>query len=135
MADIQIRIEGLDKLRSALAGGSAVVRQEVKAAMHRSALSLEGRAKELTPVKTGTLRRSINSRVTLSGSAIEGRVGTPISYARWIETGKRTKSGGKVVYRRAGPARMFGRAVEEKTNAIMGYFKDAAAKIAAALAR
>lgn len=44
----------------------------------------EGHSKEETPVDTGNLRRSENSRIV---SDEEGRVGTNVEYARWVHDG------------------------------------------------
>lgn len=46
---------------------------------------VEGMAKRLTPVKTGQLRRSINSQVV----GDEARVGTNVHYAPYVEYGTR----------------------------------------------
>jgi len=44
----------------------------------------EAKSKEETPVDTGNLRRSENSRIV---SDTEGRVGTNVEYARWVHDG------------------------------------------------
>lgn len=52
-------------------------------AMHRIVLTVEGAVKKRTPVKTGTLRRSVTSAVRKAG--LEGVVGTNVIYARPVE--------------------------------------------------
>lgn len=49
-------------------------------------LAVEGRAKRLAPVKTGTLRRSVTSRVV---SPTRGQVGSNLEYAPYVEYGTR----------------------------------------------
>lgn len=57
------------------------------AAMSRVVLSGEGMMKREVPVKKGTLRRSITSRVEQGGN--RGIVGTNLSYARPVNDGSR----------------------------------------------
>lgn len=114
-----------------LSGAGAIVRSEIEAAMQRSVLHVEGQVKPLTPVKTGTLRRSVHGAVENGGRS--GRVGTPLIYARFIETGVRRGRRGSV-RRRAGPARMFERGLAMSTHAIKGYFEQAGRLIAGRVA-
>ena len=53
--------------------------------MSRITLEVEGNSKRESPVKRGTLRRSITSRVEQGGDV--GRVGTNLSYARPVHDG------------------------------------------------
>lgn len=55
-------------------------------ALQKIALLVEGSAKRNAPVRTGTLRRSITSRVT---SATTARVGTSLEYAPFVHEGTR----------------------------------------------
>lgn len=52
-------------------------------AMQRIVLTVEGAVKKRTPVRTGTLRRSVTSQVRRAG--LEGIVGTNVRYARPVE--------------------------------------------------
>lgn len=52
-------------------------------AMQKIVLTIEGAVKKRTPVKTGTLRRSVTSAVRRAG--LEGAVGTNVIYARPVE--------------------------------------------------
>lgn len=56
-----------------------------KGLIARIALSVEGKAKRLAPVRTGTLRRSITSRVETT----RGYVGSNVEYAPFVEYGTR----------------------------------------------
>jgi hypothetical protein len=55
--------------------------------LQRVVLTVEGNVKRSTPVRTGTLRRSITSRVEATGD--RGVVGTAVSYARAVHEGTR----------------------------------------------
>jgi hypothetical protein len=50
--------------------------------MRRVVLTVEGNVKKVTPVRTGTLRRSIHGEVQATGE--RGVVGTNIVYARFV---------------------------------------------------
>lgn len=71
----------------------AAVRSELVAGIGRLALRLLTRVKarklsgQVLNVRTGRLRRSINQRVTDTGSTITGTVGTNVSYGRVHEYG------------------------------------------------
>lgn len=53
--------------------------------LKRMTITAEGAAKKVTPVLTGTLRRSITHRVESTGS--HGVIGTNIEYARYVHDG------------------------------------------------
>lgn len=61
-----------------------------RALMQRIVLVVERTAKQRTPVDTGTLRRSVTSRVL---TAQKGVVGTNVSYARYVHEGTRYMRG------------------------------------------
>lgn len=58
-----------------------------KGAMEKSVATIETDAKEECPVQTGTLRRSITSDVSVSGTKVIGRVYTPLEYAVYVNYG------------------------------------------------
>lgn len=60
-----------------------IVAREMKTAMARSTAQIEGDAKRVVPVLTGTLRRSITS----DPQPLLGRVGTNVPYAKVVEFG------------------------------------------------
>ena len=66
---------------------SDAFRALVRELMQRVVLTVEGNVKRVTPVRTGTLRRSITSRVEATGE--RGVVGTKLSYARAVHEGTR----------------------------------------------
>lgn len=65
----------------------AALKAELRQAMQRIVLTGEGYAKEEVPVKRGTLRRSITSRVEAGGR--RGVIGTNLSYAQAVHDGSR----------------------------------------------
>lgn len=68
---------------------------EAQSAMHKavvdqvakSAYEVEARAKQLSPVLTGTLRRSITTQIATGG--LRAVVGPSVSYGIWVEFGSR----------------------------------------------
>lgn len=70
------------------AGAGPIVVDEITKAMNRSVLSVERSAKQVVPVDTGTLRRSITHEVRPSPGMVVGRVGSNVPYARYVEEGR-----------------------------------------------
>lgn len=66
---------------------AGLVSSAKQTAMQRAVLVVEAQAKRESPVKTGTLRRSITSRVERGGD--RGVVGTHLRYARSVHDGSR----------------------------------------------
>lgn len=125
MPTITITVVDHTHLRNA----GPVIQSEMRALMHRATLTVEGNVKPITPVRTGTLRRSIHNEVK---SWHEGRVGTSLVYASFIETGVRRGKRGPV-RRRRGPARMFAQGAEKSLPQIQSLANDTAGRIAEAL--
>lgn len=123
MISINVRVDS----RLNLSAIDGVVRSEIETALRRSVLHVEGQVKGETPVRTGALRRSVHGEVM--GGGRQGKVGTPLVYGPFIETGVRRGKRGSV-RRRKGPARMFQRGLETSAHAIKGYFEQAARLIA-----
>lgn len=113
----QIDTKEVDALARQLSGAEPIIHQEMLAGMTRVALTIEGTGKELVPVKSGHLRRSISHNITAQGASIVARVGTNVPYAIYVEEGRgpveagpgrmlRFEIGGQVFYRkRVGPAK------------------------------
>ena len=83
--ELHIDTSELTRLAANSAAAGALMPAEMTRAMTRSVLKVEGDAKAIVPVDTGTLRRSI----THEASATEGKVGTNVLYARYVEEGTR----------------------------------------------
>jgi HK97 gp10 family phage protein len=66
---------------------SAAIRPAVVAEVQRATFDVEARAKALTPVRTGTLRRSIHS--VFSNGGLTGIIGPSVLYGKFVEFGTR----------------------------------------------
>lgn len=85
MADVEVRIEGLDKVLAKfdnLAQCSGIIN-----GMSKACELVERDAKQKAPKDTGALRRSITSKVKADGNEVTGVVFTPLEYAPYIEFG------------------------------------------------
>lgn len=122
---LTIRIEGLNHIQQNLNGAGSLLDGEMKRAMTQSVLYVQGQVQQRTPVRTGTLRRSIHDQVI---SSRQGAVGTNLDYARFIETGRRRTRHG-LMTRRRGPARMFGEGLRVSRGQIQAFFKDALGRV------
>ena len=83
--DFDIKFEGLDKIIDKIEDFDDV--REMTSAMQDACNLVEGAAKDKAPKDTGALRRSITSKVELTGNTIEGIVFTPLEYAPYQEFG------------------------------------------------
>lgn len=84
---IDIDIEGIDELRRKLR--SEVAATPTRKFLQRSGDAIVGKAKPLTPVNTGTLRRSIDKEVsTETPVPTYVKVGTNVEYAPFVEFGR-----------------------------------------------
>lgn len=66
---------------------SAAIRPAVVAEVQTATYDVEARAKQMVPVKTGTLRRSIHS--VFENGGLTGLVGPSVSYSAFVEFGTR----------------------------------------------
>lgn len=66
---------------------SAAIRPAVVQEVQKATYDVEARAKQVVPVKTGTLRRSIHS--VFSNGGLTGIVGPSVSYSAFVEFGTR----------------------------------------------
>lgn len=55
--------------------------------LQRAVVKVEGEVKERTPVNVGRLRSSVTHEVRGLGAKMQGIVGSPVSYAPYVETG------------------------------------------------
>ena len=77
--DFDIKFEGLDKIIEKIEDFDDV--HAMTRAMQDACNIVEGAAIDKAPKKTGALRRSITSKVELTGNSIEGIVYSPLEYA------------------------------------------------------
>ena len=83
--DFDIKFEGLDKIIDKIEDFDDV--REMTSAMQQACNIVESAAKDKAPKDTGALRRSITSKVEVTGNSIEGIVFTPLEYAPYQEFG------------------------------------------------
>ena len=83
--DFDIKFEGLDKLIGKIEDFDDV--HAMTSAMQDACNIVVDAAIDKAPKKTGALRRSITSKVELTGNSIEGIVFTPLEYAPYQEYG------------------------------------------------
>ena len=77
--DFDIKFEGLDNLIDKIEDFDDV--HAITRAMQDACNIVEGAAIDKAPKKTSALRRSITSKVELTGNTIEGIVYSPLEYA------------------------------------------------------
>lgn len=82
--EMKITTEELQRKLRKLSEGTS---EALLLAMTKAALNIEGRAKELCPVITGTLRRSISSKAERKADKAIGTVGANVEYAAAVEFG------------------------------------------------
>lgn len=83
--DFDIKFEGLDKLIDKIEDFDDV--HAMTRAMQDACNIVESAAIDKAPRKTGALRRSIKSKVEVTGNSIEGIVYSPLEYAPYQEYG------------------------------------------------
>lgn len=83
---MSVQVKGMLAVIAAFDGVNAEAERAVKRVVRKTAVRVEGRAKELVPVDTGRLRSSITHEIDASG--FSGTVGTNVEYARDVEFGR-----------------------------------------------
>lgn len=87
------KIDGLDKFMATIERMPKVLNDETKKAVKQRTLEMETNAKNLAPVDTGHLKRSINSKIVDSSASITGEVSTgTVEYAPYVEFGTSKQS-------------------------------------------
>lgn len=144
---VSVTIPEIDELKARWNAAPGLVERETHTAMRRSALFTEGRVKVLTPVVTGTLRRSIRSKATTMGPVVLGAVWSKVKYAAAVEDGAAPRvivptrkkalfwKGAKHPVRKVNwpgfPGRhMFKRGMDSAKHVVQGHFEDALQKVA-----
>ena len=82
----------IEELQTKLRNISLGTIPELQKGMTDAAQNVEGRSKELCPVITGTLRRSISSETKVMGNEIKGIVGANVEYAEAVHEGTSKRS-------------------------------------------
>lgn len=91
---INIKLQNLDEV---LASIEDVATKDLVNAMGQACSLVERTAKQLAPIDTGDLRRSISSRIEEGGNEVVGIIYTPLEYAPYVEygTGLFAENGGR----------------------------------------
>ena len=138
--DFDIKFEGLDGIIKKIDKIDDI--KPLTQAMYDACDTVESAAKEKAPKDTGALRRSITSKVEVTGGGIEGIVFTPLEYAPYVEYGtglfaengngrktgwayKDEKTGETIWTRGQHPQPYLRPALEENKEAINKIFKEA----------
>lgn len=89
-------IQNIDKLMKKLQKLNIDSKQELKQSMERNIKMVQGEAKLLCPVDTGSLRNSIVTNVKETSKGIEAKVSTHYEIAPYVEfgTGRKGKESG-----------------------------------------
>lgn len=87
----KLTLTGLEDLLARMQADPRAIDNALTQGMRLAGFLVEGRAKELAPVRTGTLRRSITSDVQQLGNRVVAVVGTNVRYAPYVELGTRRK--------------------------------------------
>ena len=91
MIGMTVTIKGLEEAVKTFQNADKIIQAEFKTAMNKSVLKVAAAAKKAAPVGvSGELRASISGKVTPMGAHdVEGRVGSPLPYATYVELGTR----------------------------------------------
>jgi hypothetical protein len=89
VAEITIRIEGLEKLQAGVIAGPSTLAAEVRTAMTAGSLLIEGTARSLAPKDTGRLAGSITHAITGGGANLTSKIGPSVAYGLYAEKGRR----------------------------------------------
>lgn len=134
---MDIQVTGLSELTAKFAAFPAVYAATARTFFTRASFEIQSQAQARTPVKTGTLRRSMATMVDPSPFPVWAKVGSIQPYAHFIEEGwrhdPRVRVNGGRVFRRRGPARMLATAVEVSRSTVQGFLNDAVKQIIEAL--
>lgn len=84
---VEIRIEGAERIKAK--AGPQLFAKAVRNFLGKSALVIERRAKELTPVDTGRLRASFSHSLDAAQVPLWARVGSSVKYAPFVENDTR----------------------------------------------
>jgi HK97 gp10 family phage protein len=87
--EFAIEIKGLEKMASLYDKAPQIVEPELRKALQKAVIILQGAAREFTPVDTGRLRQGHGVRI----GAFEAAVFNPVNYGLYVHEGtKRMKA-------------------------------------------
>lgn len=99
MIEVSLSCPPLSSLRSRFRDAPRVVSEELTRGLREAGPVLRESIRAVTPVRTGRLRASVNTRLTGSGQLIELRAFSVVPYARWVEQGT-SRFRGRFMFRR-----------------------------------
>jgi hypothetical protein len=85
---IDIKIEGLEKLQAGIATGPATLATEVRTAMTAGSLLIEGAARGLAGKDTGRNAGSITHAISGGGANLQSKIGPSTDYGYYAEKGR-----------------------------------------------
>lgn len=85
---IDVRIEGLERLQAGAAAAPATLASEVRTAMTAGSLLIEGTARSLAPKDTGRLAGSITHQISGGGANLQSKIGPSVGYGLVVEKGR-----------------------------------------------
>ena len=85
---IDLRIEGLERLQAGVAAAPATLARETRAAMVAGSLLIEGTARTLAPKDTGRLAGSITHTISGGGANLTSKIGPSVAYGLYVEKGR-----------------------------------------------
>jgi len=115
MPQVSIKIKNINEIRQAFSQAPRLMNQELKDALNRSAITVQGRSMQNTPVLTGRLRSSHVFAVSGSGMGMQAVVYPTANYGIFVHEGTR--------FQRPQPFLKDG--LESSADEIQGYFQKA----------
>ena len=85
---IDLRIEGLERLQAGVAAAPATLASETRLAMVAGSLLIEGTARTLAGKDTGRNAGSITHKISGSGANLTSKIGPSTAYGVWAERGR-----------------------------------------------
>lgn len=92
--DFDVDLGELNKVAVDLSRAAGTVGGAAAAVVRKTALQVEGTAKQFAPVDTGALRNSIGHDITGDGrfGAVEAEIGPTVEYGAFVEWGTSTQA-------------------------------------------
>lgn len=85
---IDLRIEGLERLQAGVVAAPATLASETRLAMVAGSLLIEGTARTLAPKDTGRLAGSITHTISGGGANLTSKIGPSVAYGLYVEKGR-----------------------------------------------
>jgi len=82
-----VTVKGLSSLQAKLRKLDPATRDAIASGVSKAGALVEGSAKMIVPVDTGTLKRSISGRTEKTSDGAQATVGTNVEYAAYVELG------------------------------------------------